>query len=653
MTNVQYLVFVNFIYKYFIMDRYILQIIVCFAFFSVEAYSQGIMEGVIVNDEANSTVANVNITTQDKRIGTSSDSKGRFSIRFPRSYVGQWLYISAIGYHKDSVRIEEKKDLYVPLTPQVYSLREVYVIPDSTLLTLLRNAYNRIPDNYPIVPTMYEGFYRESTKDNDMEQADFIEAVLSVYKDAYDKPSRSPGQIEILKSRKRKMRNTGVLYYGGPFASINSDVVLSRKEYISPRHFKKYHYNFNGVVSLGGDEFYEISFTKTSKDTARIVGTMLIEKESLAYVSFETKVEYESSHITIKHRKFQSSVLYEKEGDKWYFKHYTYSSEDRTRSDSIIYGSVDFVTTIIETDSVQPIPFERRLGFMEPTILKTDEYNSKGWTDYDDLENMSKDGLVFQFSPEESTEIFNRKSRLNTGNVLLKVMGILSKLTIEYGVSYQNIHNDGVFSDLVFKPDVASSFEIKKDIGSKEKNILLQSRTGYRLNKNIQIFYNENGNYFNKDFSIKESAFGIEYRKNIKNRGLPLFLNSALLFSSNKYFVNTGTFDSSHSFRVKGKKIDADKIALDYGIHAYTIVPQFSISSKINRFATLKLYGMYQFDMQSKDKFQIREASGFLFKKSATINAEDTRIINQGADIWRSIKIDNFQVGLSLVFGLE
>ena len=36
-------------------------------------------------------------------------------------------------------------------------------MPDSALLTLLRKAYLKIPENYPKQPTRYKGFYQEST----------------------------------------------------------------------------------------------------------------------------------------------------------------------------------------------------------------------------------------------------------------------------------------------------------------------------------------------------------------------------------------------------------------------------------------------------------------------------------------------------------
>ena len=125
-------------------------------------------------------------------------------------------------------------------------------MPDSTLLTLLRKAYLRIPENYPAKPSLYTGFYRESVQDENYQQAYLAEAMLSIYKDSYIKKKAEPGEVEILKSRKKEISSSGLLYYGGPFVPINGDAVLQRKDYINPQHFKAYKYKFNGIKESEG-----------------------------------------------------------------------------------------------------------------------------------------------------------------------------------------------------------------------------------------------------------------------------------------------------------------------------------------------------------------------------------------------------------------
>lgn len=151
----------------------------------LSVYSQTrLIKGNIVDGSDDSYISNVSVFLKDAHFGTVSDKNGNFTLNIPARYEKEYLYFTGIALRKDSILI---KDIISPLTvklsPEIYQLSEVYVMPDSTLLTLLRSAYNRIPENYPDTPTLTEGFYRESAQDENEEQADFIEALLSVYKD--------------------------------------------------------------------------------------------------------------------------------------------------------------------------------------------------------------------------------------------------------------------------------------------------------------------------------------------------------------------------------------------------------------------------------------------------------------------------------------
>jgi hypothetical protein len=242
------------------------------------------------------------------------------------------LYFTGISFNGDSLLIRDiKSPVTIKLSPKTYLLSEIYVMPDSALYTLLRKAYNNIPNNYPNVPTLYEGFYRESTQNEEEQQADFIEAVLSIYKDPYQKPSDSPGQVELLKSRKRKIRDTGILYYGGAYLTIKNDFVLSRADFTQPQKFKSYKYKFNGIKSLNGKCFYDISFQKITRDTLALSGKMILDKESLAYVSFDVNRNIKSVKPQIKQRINTLHETYEEIDGKWYLKYYRSKNEDIRR----------------------------------------------------------------------------------------------------------------------------------------------------------------------------------------------------------------------------------------------------------------------------------------------------------------------------------
>lgn len=616
------------------------------------------IEGGVVNRTTQSGISGVHIFTEDQKVGSVSNQKGDFKIYISEMYSGKYLYFSQIGFAKDSVLISEmNKSVFVSLVPKSYELKEIYVIPDSTLLTLLRKAYSRIPENYPTAPTLYEGFYRESSQNNNVEQADFIEAHLSIYKDRYDKPSADPGKVELLRSRKRKIKNTGILYYGGPFLPISSDVVLQRDNFINPRHFKKYNYEFNGIKALGDQEFYEIAFSSAAKDSIHLNGTILIEKESLAYVSFDLKSTTNISHPRIEKRVSHSKINYEKIEDKWYYKTYTAASEDFFRySDKKIYGKVDYITTHVQTDSVKSIPYARQLSFFEPFVLKAEEYDHKGWIDYDLLRSNEMDIPVFQFSVAESEEIFSRKpsSERRSANFLLKLASVIDKTYMDFGIAYSPVVLEATQHNIKFSPSQNSNtFSINKIQRKETQYPLIYSSIGYRLNKNISVVYEASGDLFNKNISSAEYRLGIAYLQNLTNTGRLFFIEGSLMGSLRNNYVSLGKYDNPTTFRIEGKKIDANKISFWYGTQQHAITPQIALKRNTSKFFSLKVFIAYNIEINSKDVFRIKEEKGGLFqRKTAIIKAENPALAFDNANErpWNSLITPGWQAGVALVF---
>ena len=157
--------------------------------------------------------------------------------------------------------------------------------------------------------------------------------------------------------------------------------------------------------------------------------------------------------------------------------------------------------------------------------------------------------------------------------------------------------------------------------------------------------------YFNSDISSNEHYYGIQYRKNLKSTGRPLFFEPSIAYCYKDYFVNLGTYSNSTSFHFGGEKIDARRIAFAYGLQQKTIAPQIAFSKRISRFASLKLFGTYNIPLDTKKAFRIKEKSGFFVsRKSATAGFENNQSIinNSELDIWNSLKINRFQVGITI-----
>jgi hypothetical protein len=615
---------------------------------------QIIMTGNVFDPVCERNVSNISIFTTDTIIGTISNLQGDFSINMPVEYEGKYLYFTGIGYKKDSIRIVNG-DFRVKLSPEVYELKEIYVMPDSTLLSLLRKAYNRIKENYPVKPTFSRGFYRESIQDGDKCQVDFVEALLGVYKEPYNRTSKEPGQLEIIKSRKKNLKDIGLIYYGGHFLAIDGDAVLTQADYINPKYFKDYTYQFEGIRTLNGNDFYAISFLKNREKSMKLYsGTMLIDKESLAYASFEINSNHNANPFRVKESEKNIKIFYELITGKWHLKNYTYTNQHIDKlNEKKRYVVIEYMTISISEDSINPIPYDRRLNFMEAIALKAEEYTKNGWTDYDDLNDNHFGSYDFQFSINQSADIFQNQHPTAGIKIKKGLFSVISKINMGVGLSYRPVVVSTMHPQIRFDPGGNHSlFYIEKEWDRLQETVLLQFSAGYRIGKNLNMFYQENIDIFEKQVFSNEKAMGVDWRKNISNGGLPLFLKASCVFHSRTYCADLGKYENIETFHYKNRKFDAKMIAFDYGIRQYTISPRLALSKKITRLLEMEAYFVYHFPFSEKKIFRIKEKEGFsLFRKKATIYADNNDLqIRNNFYLWDSIGIARLQVGISFIF---
>ncbi|MDR2407612.1 MAG: carboxypeptidase-like regulatory domain-containing protein [Bacteroidales bacterium] len=525
---------------------------------SINTFAQSIhLSGTVFDKETQIPISGISIHTKDNQTGTISTVKGKFSIEISISKENSYLYFTSVGYETDSILISKANNpLSIKLIPKTYTLKEVYIMPDSTLLTLLRKAYNKIPENYPAQPTRYEGFFQESTSNEKDSLIEIIEAVLSVYKESYKEKKEAPGQIEIIKSRIKQFQNSKVGFAGGAFIPVDDDFVLQRRNFINPKQLKHFQYEFVGIKIWKGRVCYEIEFRPFDKDSDNVQGTILIDVETLAYLSFEISVSRrENAKLSLgimKPVETKIKVIYEQQNGKWHLKQVTVNTiHENWRIAGSLYTSLAFITTAIQIDSVKPITVEKRLEYLDPIEAKTSAYNPKGWTDSDILAKEDVTQMDFQFSTDEASSIFQQKlpKKISFTGTIIK---ILPKLIIGYGLNYN--------------PNL--------------QLLVSQGVLGYRFNKKWSIRWQSAEDFYNKHINFSENSLGLEFRKNFNNTGYPIFLGTSLWISDKNYVGN-------------------------YNFQRQTITPQLSISKRISKFITLEVFANYPITIHSKNKQDI------------------------------------------------
>jgi len=596
----------------------------------------------------------VSIFTGDNKIGILSTVKGEFSLDIPDSKINGYLYFSSIGYEIDSIKINRySTPVSIQLTSKTYSLKEVYVMPDSTLFTLLKKAYNKIPENYPNQPTRYDVFFQETTSRNDS-LAEIIEALLSVYKESYQKKWESPGQVEILSSRIKQFQKIETGFFGGAFGLISKDMVLQRDDCINPQTMKRYQYQFNGIMTLNGRDCYEIEFhSKNENDGKSTEGTILIDVETLAYASFEINAQNKENAKAIIGSilpvEYNTKIIYKPLAGKWFLKQVSSRTKHKNvRFKYPLYSSIDLIATQIQTDSVRPIPIEKRLEYMDQIESKAEAYNPKGWIDYEILANERPEQLNFQFSTDEAVTAFQKKvpSKISYNKLITT---LLSKLILSYGVSYTPVSFGEINPNISFRPNPANPpFVFSGNMPSAKQSFLLQGNFGYRISKRWHLLWERSSYSFSKNISFQSGSLGIKYQYNLNNAGYPVFIGTSLFVCDRSYYRSLGAMDNLNSFTYNHKKFDAKKLDFSYGTREQTITPQISLSKRISKYFTLDFFTKYHFSIHSENNMKIKEKDGFfLFRKSATINFSDSNLNIDNPNILKnSISANKLEIGI-------
>ena len=487
--------------------------------------------GVVWDNNTRTPLSGISIHTKDNKIGTFSSKSGKFSLYIPNVYENDYLYFSSIDYQTDSILINNNNEnIKLFLLPKIYELKEVFVMLDSTLISLLRQAYNKIPENYPMLPTLCTGFHQESLFDEEGALYNLIEAEISVYKEKYDKIHEMAGQVELLRSRIKHLRKPPTALSRGVFLPIFNDIVLQRKTYINPDQFKNYHYTFQGIRSYSGEDCYEISFS-----TGRSQGTMLISTENLAYLSFD--IHYENPHNQTRLRpsnpiEVRQKIRYERLDNIYYLKRMS----SYNKFNDTIFSNVDYISTHIQTESVRPIPLDKRMEVMDVLAAKANNYDSNAWVDSNILANEKSQQLDFQFPPEEANTIFQQQT-IPQSSFIDKLIAVFK---IGYGIcfipEYDLFCRHAIFK---YQPNLRWNVQLieSKDLFYKQKNYVAWRIMG-------------------------------EYRMNLNKSGFPLLLGTSLGISDVKC---TDTGFNHHQF----------------------IVPQLSLSKRFSKFFTWELFYNY------------------------------------------------------------
>lgn len=141
-------------------------LIVCILLIPLLSFSQqNSFQGRVINDKTKEPIAFANIAVQNQPLGTIADDRGFFSISNIRA--DNTIVFSCVGYKSKKLSFEELSNTkIIRLIPCARTLSEV-TITGMSAKSIIKEALNRIKDNYYTSNMYLDISYAQITKNND------------------------------------------------------------------------------------------------------------------------------------------------------------------------------------------------------------------------------------------------------------------------------------------------------------------------------------------------------------------------------------------------------------------------------------------------------------------------------------------------------
>ncbi|MCF8358839.1 MAG: carboxypeptidase-like regulatory domain-containing protein [Prolixibacteraceae bacterium] len=523
------------------------------------------IKGTILNSKTNNPLAYVNVAVEGTYYGTVSNGNGGFKLVIPDRLYNNSISFSAIGYKSKSIPISEiSSNFTVKMIPADYLIGEVTVMPDSTLRTLLKRAYEKIPENYPDYPTRSNGFFRECVKQKDARYLYISEAILDVYKTSYK--NDETGQVKIVKSRKNIAPGSDTInpvrFYGGIHYPHYIDLVKKRASILKPS--KKYKYELKGKEIYNEKEVYCISFSPKNELKKGITGKFYIDKESLAYLKFENGSNDVSIEKNEKGNPINGIVFldnlktinYSEIDGKYYLKSaFTKQAIHNKKTGYLLDISSEYVQTKITANRADPIPYEEQAALSTVISEKAEAYETSNWKDYTILENESVQTAFVNMQQADS--LLKKVNKPSKQQVLGKILEIISRFEFETNITaYPVSTRKGSYllhQKLTDERQLKFATDTENDLNSLHLEVALK----YKLTKNLKLLYLESDGLLISEKS-KFYFGGLEYEIPLKTYGKKIFCSASAGYGFLKFMQSMGTTDNPEAFSFGGENFDSN-----------------------------------------------------------------------------------------------
>jgi hypothetical protein len=624
---------------------------VLFILISVNCFGQDIeIKGKVIDKETNQALPFANLQIEKTNIGTSTNAEGDFKLVVSSRYRAAHLLISYIGYSTRKVALANASSVQtIRLQAEARQLREVIIMPDSSLWAFLREAYNNIDNNYTRKPYEFEGFYRESLRILNGKYLYFGEAQLLLQGSGYQFEEET-GNVKIIKSRVNHFASgdtlRNALYYGGPFLGVSGDLVKQKSSVLKPDK-RKYEYQLIDVTRNEGKEVWIVQFKEKRGEE---IGKLFIEKDSKAYLRTEI-TQYNKDSLrngllsNVRNVKSTERGFYKKIGDKWFLNYVDIQQVDVNEGlDLRTVVTAEFVVNNVSADSINLLSFNERLGYTQVFSQIQDNFQEDFWKGTTVLVQDST--LQTQLEPYHTEQ--NRKALLGETTAVVnsntsqserkkKRPPLLLLLTrLGYGIGTQLLPYTVGSSTLSLSYFSGSSLlNFERTLDGVGFPLLLTTEASIKLNKRWQIFYGSSAD-ITSNYEFSSNHVGARYSVLLNKRGRPALVRPSVIYGSHQFGWSFSSFANPEGILFANKMINTKELSFHVGEKVRFLRPSISIDKKIGGRKWLYLGVGYYITMERENRISLKDESGFLFsrsERSSSLDGSGIVITNNGQSL--------------------
>ena len=249
------------------------------------------LSGKVTDAKTHKPMPHVSVT--DRNVGTVTNETGEFILKLSRA--PQTVTFSCLGYKTQQLSAADMNGVRVEvrMEPSSVMLDEI-VVQGADAKELVLKAIEKINGNYPSVPNLLHGFYRETVE----KRSHFTcisEGVVDVYKSAYNKSDWHDG-VAILKGRRLLSQRPGdtlaVKLQGGPVLPIMLDVVKEKDILLNPEELDNYTFRYVTMSKADDRNQYVVEIAPLVViPYALYHGRLYIDQETLAFTRIDLSLD--------------------------------------------------------------------------------------------------------------------------------------------------------------------------------------------------------------------------------------------------------------------------------------------------------------------------------------------------------------------------